>query len=54
MKLDIALRHNTKLLDENSTLTEITNQLRFELKNAQDDMFYLKRQMDDQLRNTSK
>jgi hypothetical protein len=28
-KLDAALRQNTRLLDENSTLSEMTNDLRF-------------------------
>jgi len=33
-KLDAALRHNTRLLEENSTLGEMVNELRYELKSV--------------------
>ena len=36
MKLDLALKHNTHLLDENSMLSEMANKLRFELKYVQE------------------
>ncbi len=29
IKLDLALKHNARLLDENATLSEMTNSLRF-------------------------
>jgi hypothetical protein len=41
-------------LDENSSLSELTSQLRFELQNVQDDINMLRVHGEDQLRATAK
>lgn len=52
-KLDAALRHNTRLLDENSTLGEMANDLRYQLKSKSDQLTFLQKESDDLLRKTA-
>jgi hypothetical protein len=52
-KLDAALRHNTRLLDENSTLGEMANELRYQLKSKTEQLTFLQKESDDLLRKTA-
>ena len=49
LKLDVALKQNTHLLDENSMLTEMVNKLRFEYKGAQEQIAVLQQTIDEQM-----
>lgn len=51
-KLDAALRHNTRLLDENSTLGEMANELRHQLKTANDRLTFFQKESEDLIRKT--
>ena len=51
-KLDAALRHNTRLLDENSTLGEMANELRHQLKTSNDRLTFFQKESEDLIRKT--
>ena len=42
VKLDLSLKHNAKLLDENSVLSEIVTQLRHETRDLKERMEAMK------------
>lgn len=46
MKLDLSLKHNAKLLDENSVLSEIVAQLRHEVRDLKERLESLRKHED--------